>query len=240
MAEPEKFLFNSSFDQGAAPRTERAKRAKDLADAEAEREKEAMRAAAFEEGRAAGRQEAEQSAAQMTATTLTAVQANLEQLHAQRETIYQDMRLGAVRVALALVRKLFPEMARRNALGEIEALIERTLSDLLDEPRVVIRIHDQTLDSVRQHIEAITKRCGFDGDVVLLADADVQQWDCRVEWADGGLERDTERLWQRIEEASTRLFASQAEDQNPDAPTAVETEPIARADPPPDQPTAGV
>lgn len=240
MAETEKFLFSSRFDQEDEPRSERAKRAKKQAEAEAEQEREALRATAFAEGQQAGRKEAEQSLAQATATTLAAVQANLEHLHAQREAICQDMRLGAVRVALALVRKVFPEMARRNALGEIEALIERTLSDLLDEPRVVIRIHDETLDAMRQHIEAIAKRCGYDGDVVLLADSDVGRWDCRVEWADGGLERDTERLWQKVEEASTRLFAAQAENQDPDATAGVETETNARAAPPPDQPAAGM
>ena len=44
----------------------------------------------------------------------------------------------AVRMALKVVRKMLPELARRNGLAEIEAVLRRCLADVPDEPRIVV------------------------------------------------------------------------------------------------------
>jgi flagellar assembly protein FliH len=50
---------------------------------------------------------------------------------------------------------------------------------------------------------------GFEGRLVVLAEPDIGFGDCRVEWADGGLNRDRARIEAAIAEAVTNYLAVQ-------------------------------
>jgi flagellar assembly protein FliH len=48
---------------------------------------------------------------------------------------------------------------------------------------------------------------GFDGKLVLLGDDEMALTDCRVDWPDGGTERNLDRLWRDIDDAIARTLA---------------------------------
>lgn len=192
-----KFTFGTSFDSGAdgSPPPVRA--------AEEAREQTVE---LLEQGRQQGLAEARAEIAGTLASNLASMTSALQSLHADREAVIASMSDNAVAIALQLVRKIVPGLSARHGLGEIEELVRTAMPDLLDEPRVVVRVHDSLLDALREHIDPVAADGGFEGDFVLLADPGVAVGDCRIEWADGGVERDTKRLWQEIEEAVSRHF----------------------------------
>lgn len=192
MQQIEKFMFGTRFDSDSSEQTGS--------------QQDPIRLAAFEQGRVAGRAESEQSVEQATANALANISAAMEKLYAERDDIRADMNKSAVQVALALVQKFLPEMIRRNGLAEIESLIGNTLSDLMNEPRLVVRLSGNMVEALRGCIDELAARCGFQGDVVLLDDPELGPEDCHIEWADGGVERNSERLWQEIEKAAARLL----------------------------------
>ncbi len=53
--------------------------------------------------------------------------------------------------------------------------------------------------------------------MVLFADESLKPEDCRVEWADGGVERDVGRLWREVEQAVARFASTDETEQGPDA-----------------------
>jgi len=203
MARVEKFLFDTAFDaelQNAARAAQdagkqRSFNADDLAEA---------RNQGFAAGRTAGLEEAAQASEHTASEALAMIVEKLGAMAAQLDQTREDREKQAVETAIALLSKLFPELARRNALSEVEALITRCLAQLHDEPRVVIRIADALLDPLRDRLDQITAEAAFDGKVVLLADEAVAPGDARVEWADGGAERDSGRLWAEIEQVLER------------------------------------
>ena len=97
------------------------------------------------------------------------------------------------------MRKLFPEWVRQHGETEIRALLHACLTELHDEPRLVVRAADPLLDPINESLAAARGKAGFEGKVVLLADDGVAPGDVRIEWADGGAERDSERLWREID-----------------------------------------
>ena len=113
----------------------------------------------------------------------------------------------AVRMALKVVRKMLPELARRNGLAEIEAVLRRCLSDVPDEPRIVVRIDDALLDPLKARIDAIADGQDYQGAIVLLAEPGMGPADCKIEWADGGAQRMTEGIWRDVDRAVDRAFA---------------------------------
>ena len=82
------------------------------------------------------------------------------------------------------------------------------LHRVLDEPRIVFRVADDLLDNLSGRIDAMARQAGFHGKVVLLADSGLGASDCRIEWADGGAERDMTRFWAEIDETAKRAVAT--------------------------------
>jgi flagellar assembly protein FliH len=208
----EKFLFDTSFDSAR----EREAKARAAAEAEAaaepppptfsEEELEAARQAAFAEGKAAGLAEAEDSHSKRLAENLAALPPHLEALARQLEAQEDERRRSALDAAVTVVRKLFPRLAREGGMEEIQAVVEACLERLRDEPRLVIRSADQDLDILRERIEQGAQRAGFEGKIVFLADETIASGDVRVEWADGGAERDQSALWKEIDAIIARAL----------------------------------
>ncbi len=203
MARAEKFLFDTAFDAelqkaGRAvqdPPGRQSFTADDLGEARTE---------GFAAGRTAGLEEAAQAIEHAAGEALVTIAERLGTMAAQLAETCEGREQQAVETAVLLLGKLFPELARRNALTEVEALIDQCLAQLRQEPHVVIRIADALLDPLRDRLEEITTKAAFDGKVVLLADDAVAPGDVRVEWADGGAERDSQRLWTEIEHVLER------------------------------------
>src|SRR3546814_12442230 len=107
---------------------------------------------------------------------------------------------------------LFPQLARSHGLDELHAVVEQCLERLRDEPRVVIRCADADLDALQTRAEQAAARSGFEGKLVFLADERLKTGDLRVEWADGGAERNQKALWQEIDAVIARVLAPTAGD----------------------------
>jgi flagellar assembly protein FliH len=114
----------------------------------------------------------------------------------------------AIETALTIVRKLFPRLAKAHGMAEIEAVVGESLSRLRDEPRVVVRVADSLLDAVNERVKELAAKAGFEGRIVLIAQDDLQAGDIRVEWADGGAERDSGVLWHQIDDIIERVMGT--------------------------------
>lgn len=113
----------------------------------------------------------------------------------------------SVDLALAIVRKLHPALVERQGLAEIESVLSQCLESLKQEPRLVAYVHSARLDALQERLAQLSASSGFDGRVVLIGDDAMGESDCRVEWADGGVEREASRLWRAIEETLNRYIA---------------------------------
>jgi flagellar assembly protein FliH len=119
----------------------------------------------------------------------------------------------SIELAMAIVKKLHPALVERQGLAEIEAVLGQCLESLKQEPRLVAYVHSARLDALQERLTQLSASAGFEGRVVLIGDDAMGQSDCRVEWADGGVEREAGRIWRTIEDALTRYVAVDDRDQ---------------------------
>lgn len=171
----------------------------------------AAREEAYEEGRRDGIHEAEAETARMTATAMQAIAARLQSLDRQQSEQAERTLHQALNLAGAIARKILPHSAERHALTEVQGLFSEVLSFLLEEPRIIVRLHDGLVQGMRGYAEEIAASSGFEGRLAILADNRLAPGDCRIEWADGGAERDQERLWREIEAAMERVLGRGAD-----------------------------
>ncbi|MFQ5972439.1 MAG: hypothetical protein ACE5Q3_08900 [Alphaproteobacteria bacterium] len=197
MNDVRKFPFDTSFDNEAAPPKPHAQFTEDELQAACER--------AFAEGRQAGLETARQSNERRLTEVMEAAIQKSETLASEFEQRVEAMSLQSLEVAVAICRKVLPAMAEANALPEIEALVGESLTNLHDEPRVVIRVAADLVEAMEDRLDALCADSGFHGKLVILGDEEKQETDCAVVWADGGAERTLERIWKEIDQAVERL-----------------------------------
>ncbi len=241
----QRFLFDTSFDTTASvepfaptelevpePEDKPAEQPPEMQEPAApavdERELIEEKAKAFSEGEAQGREaalaEAAASVEQRCSALLEDIAAKLPDSLRAEESAYRVASQESLALAQATLKKVFPRLEQRAALAEVEALVEASLAQLRQEPRVVLRLPDALLDPMRERLDGLTQSHGFEGKVVLLADPELGPSDVRVEFADGGMERCARQLWSEIE---SRILEAGAHGETPaDAPT-----------PPPSPPT---
>lgn len=95
----------------------------------------------------------------------------------------------AIRIAVSTAKKLASRLIAREPIGEVEELFRQALSPMLDTSHLVIRMHEAHLGEVRNRLEEIAEKQGFEGRLVFMADPEFAPGDARVEWADGGIHR---------------------------------------------------
>jgi len=201
MGVAQKFLFDLSFD---APAAEPAAVVEEPPQAISPEELTAARAAGFEEGRRTALADAAAAQDAAIAATLPIIADRLTALLSGLDDIRDDSERAAAELAVAIARKFVPALTRRGALDEVTALAAECLREALHEPRVAVRVPDAVFEAIRDRLDALKTAAGFEGRIVVLAEETMQGADCRIEWADGGAERDEARLWREIDAAVER------------------------------------
>ena len=230
-----KFLFERSFDDDVMPEV--------VEEQEQEPEEEEPEEvvptfseeevkAAREEGFTAGKEEGIREAAEATERDILAVMGQLGEkfsdLFKAKETADAAILDSAISVAVGIARKIFPALNDKNALGEVERMVVKTLEHLLEEPFVTLYLNSGLLAPFEERIEALKTQAGFKGKIKVTAGEDVAPGDCRIEGSGGGAKRDTAELWQKIDEIVERNLSGETQEAEA-APEAPEPETAAPA-----------
>ena len=199
MSAPVKFLFEDDFASGHAggngkPVIARAAHEAALARAETEAYRNGLLAAEAKiEGRAA-------AACERIAQGLAALTASLQAIEARLEA-------ESIEVAVAVARKLAPELIAAEPVAEIAALAGSCFRQLIAAPHLVVRIAESVYEVAHTRLEETARLHGFEGRLIVLAEPTMALGDCRIEWADGGLARERAATEAAIAEAVGRYVA---------------------------------
>jgi flagellar assembly protein FliH len=96
----------------------------------------------------------------------------------------------AVEVAVAVARKLAPALIAREPFAEISALASECFRQLIAAPHIAVRVNDALYATAKEKLDDIVRTRNFAGRLVVLAEPEIAVGDCRIEWADGGINRD--------------------------------------------------
>ena len=207
MAATTKFKFDTIFeaeDQCQAP--EQLEEAAPPEPIYNEAELAVAREQGFADGHQAGFAEAQLTHQSTEATALTSIAQQIAALGPVYSEAMQRCQRDAIGIARAVSAKMVEKTMNGRALDAVEPVITDILSRILDEPRVVIRVSDTLLDPLQQRLSGLLEQSGFSGSLVLLAENGLQGPDCKIEWADGGAEYETETHWREIDDVIDRYL----------------------------------
>ena len=127
------------------------------------------------------------------ADALERIAANLGKANEALQAIETRLECEAVEVAVAVARKLAPTLIAREPFAEIAALASDCFRQLVSSPHIAVRVNDALYAPAREKLDDIVRANSFQGRLVVLAEPDIAIGDCRIEWADGGINRDSRR-----------------------------------------------
>jgi flagellar assembly protein FliH len=190
-------MFDRSFDDASAAQRAVARKPVLMKPEQIDALKKESHDAGFAAGKNAGKEEQ----AAMLASIMTVVAKNIDILIKSMGALSREQEDHTRQLVLAIAKKIMPEFTARNGLQEIEALLDKAVRDMAREPRLVVRVNAEHLDAVNEKISALTTQHAYAGQIIVLADAETASGDCRIEWADGGVERSAQATWGAIEQA---------------------------------------
>ena len=196
-----KYMFDEDFATGEKPTITLVEAERRRADAESQ---------AHRKGFAAGLAQAQGEAAQRAAAALARVADGLERLDRALTGIETRLETEAVEVAVAVAAKLAPQLIAREPFAEISALATECFHQLVTTPHIVVRIGAAIYETAKDKLEEIARARGFEGRLMVLSDSAMAPGDCRIEWADGGVNRDRAATISAINDVVGRYVAARA------------------------------
>ena len=198
---PAKFMFDNDFaaTSQAKPTLTPAEHAAKVAEAEA---------AAYRNGYETAAAAARASTEERTTTVLERIAGNLTEFGRGLAEVEARLETEAVEVAVAVAKKLAPELIAHEPLAELSALAVACFQQLVAAPHVVVRVNDADHAGASQKLEAIMRARGLDSRLVVLSEPEIAPGDCRIEWADGGIIRNRSAAEAAIDEAVSRYITA--------------------------------
>jgi flagellar assembly protein FliH len=191
-----KFMFEKSFDHGANA----AARAPERKPVTLKPEQyDALKKEAYDLGFASGQKAGADEMAQRQLVALARIEEQVTHL-LQNFVEFQSARDAEMRSAIvAIAKKMLPAYVARHGVQEIEATLKDVIGEMVHEPRLVVRVHETQFDIINTRVQEVANQKAYAGKIVVLADETLAVGDCRVEWADGGIERNAAATWSDIE-----------------------------------------
>jgi flagellar assembly protein FliH len=202
MSAAPKFLFDVDF----GPAAKAAQPA--ITPAEVEAAVAEAQAHGFAEGVNSAEAQARTEAERRLAMAFERIASGLDQMRGSLKVVEDRFEAEAIEVALAVGRKLAAELISREPFAEVSALADQCFREMLAVPHLVVRVNGALYRDAKEKLDAVARARGFEGRLVVMAEAEIAPGDCRIEWADGGLKRDRAATDTAIAEAVGRYVAS--------------------------------
>lgn len=209
----QKFLFDRDFDMEKL----RQQQAEDMAQQQIDAPPPApmydedtlmaAREAAYQQGIAAGIQQAEQGQQRLIAELWDRMGQSLAGLVQHEEDRDRRVRGLALQTAMHVIKKFWPRLQTTQSGSGIEQFIAELLAQNSEESRLVLRVNDAQLDTIAAQLPRLKELQGFQGKVITLADDSVPVGDCKAEWADGGAEKLSRHMTHQLDQLMERMLS---------------------------------
>lgn len=153
----------------------------------------------FREGHTAGESAALHATEERIAEVMNAAVSGVTALGSKHAETTDRIERDSVQLAFIISKKLASAALDKYPASEIEAMIRECFEVAREEPKLVVRVAEDLIESVAQKCEEIRTRSSFSGEVIVIGDNEIARNDCIVEWPDGGAEHRTETSMDTIE-----------------------------------------
>lgn len=130
---------------------------------------------------------------------LNEINNRLLQLITDEQKQNSEMEKQSLDLVLSIVRKLVPSLLADEAKNIVNKFIADNFNNFKNEAKLSFYIHPDIISCVQKNIANLANRHDFEGKIALHKDNNLGISDCRIEWENGGVERNAGHLVGKIE-----------------------------------------
>jgi len=207
MQSAEKFMFDYSFDnepevqlesETAPEQPEEAVEEEPVVPTFSKEDIEIARQQGFDAGKQEGLAATTETLTKQMNVTLALIDQKLTQAFGVQDAANEVMARSALSVAKGICGKMLPAMAEKNAFDEVDRVVTEVFTKLVDHPSATISVHTSLLEAIELRVKELSESKNYQGKIVFRAEDTMAPDDCKVEWYNGGSERDSQAIWQEI------------------------------------------
>jgi flagellar assembly protein FliH len=219
-----KFLFDLAFDNGMNKKASECEKPKPTYSQE---HLDAEKQLSYEQGVQAGQKAMMEDQQQYMNVLLSQISQSLGHVIEASAHEWQKQLTQLQELSLVIMKKILPNYVEKNGLQEVEAIVSKVISEVSREPRLVFRVNESMFDEISVKINDVAASQAYAGKIVILGDPALGISDCRIEWADGGIERDVKTIWSSIEKVMSEVESFETSLIHPETPPEI-TETISK------------
>lgn len=114
----------------------------------------------------------------------------------ERKSEQENQMLDIMKAAL---HKLIPGLEAEKSKEIVNNFLKENFAHFKGEDRLAFYFNPQTLPYVQENIARLANIHDFEGKISLHKDAQMGVSDCRVEWENGGVERNSDKMLEKID-----------------------------------------
>lgn len=156
-------------------------------------------AKAKEDAYAQGLQAAQESELNHQNLLLEEIKNQLSLIFADAEKQNDDQELSALRFMAAALHKLFPTLEKIDGVSEIKSFLDENFAKLSARKSLAFFLNPDMAKKAAPLIQKAAEHNDFEGKISIHKDENLGFSDCRIEWEEGYVERNTTKLLERLE-----------------------------------------
>lgn len=107
---------------------------------------------------------------------------------------------NALRFAVALVRKLLPQLEGEVAVREVEAFVGDNFKNFAKEGSLSFRFNPEIIGDIAPKLSRLAEKNDFEGKIAIHKDDSLGLSDCKIEWLNGGVEKSAAHTISQVED----------------------------------------
>ncbi len=150
-----------------------------------------------------GKQEAAEAEQNRHNVLLEGVKSQLMTIFAELEEKTARQEVSTIEFAVDLVRKLLPTMEKDRAEAEVKNFLAQNFANFAAQESLSFSFNPEVISLVADSIGRLAEQNDFEGKISVHKDNSLGLSDCRVEWKNGGVERNIEKSLDKVEQMIT-------------------------------------
>ena len=133
---------------------------------------------------------------------------NIAPIFAQYKNHCGQLKQNMPVLALSIAKKVAGVALSIDHIAIIEAASKQCAEIMVSEPEITVTINSRLASTLSHKIKQIGNREKSAASVTVIPDENIALSNYRIEWKNGSIERNTEKLWQQMDKAIANMIAT--------------------------------
>lgn len=147
-----------------------------------------------------GKEEISNSLEKEQQIVLQNVETLLQDLITKQIHLEQEAENSAMQIAIHAINKILPTLEHDVAKTEVEAFLSDNFGNFRNETSLSFSFHPEMAAQIAPMLSKLADKNDFEGKIAVHKDINLGLSDCKVEWKNGGVERSSAQVTDKIKE----------------------------------------